>query len=133
MVVAGVHWMLVSVMAVLPHTCVMSLVRVNSGVQVARGRSVFVTDKELQFNMDQTTDSCKVEVVLNEPVTQRVGKLTPQVRIYSFCVASWCHNLFTYYTALNFSVESFCPIVLHLGLHHIYSLTAVYDYINCSY
>uniref|UniRef100_A0A8C7DVB6 Fras1 related extracellular matrix 1b n=1 Tax=Oncorhynchus kisutch TaxID=8019 RepID=A0A8C7DVB6_ONCKI len=55
-----------------------SLVQVNSGVQVGRGRSVFVTDKELQFNVDQTSD-CKVEVVLNEPVTQRVGKLTPQV------------------------------------------------------
>uniref|UniRef100_A0A8C7RB87 Fras1 related extracellular matrix 1b n=1 Tax=Oncorhynchus mykiss TaxID=8022 RepID=A0A8C7RB87_ONCMY len=57
---------------------ILSLVQVNSGVQVGRGRSVFVTDKELQFNVDQTSD-CKVEVVLNEPVTQRVGKLTPQV------------------------------------------------------
>uniref|UniRef100_A0AAZ3NRL8 C-type lectin domain-containing protein n=1 Tax=Oncorhynchus tshawytscha TaxID=74940 RepID=A0AAZ3NRL8_ONCTS len=57
---------------------IFSLVQVNSGVQVGRGRSVFVTDKELQFNVDQTSD-CKVEVVLNEPVTQRVGKLTPQV------------------------------------------------------
>uniref|UniRef100_A0A8C7DFZ2 Fras1 related extracellular matrix 1b n=1 Tax=Oncorhynchus kisutch TaxID=8019 RepID=A0A8C7DFZ2_ONCKI len=47
-------------------------------ISVGRGRSVFVTDKELQFNVDQTSD-CKVEVVLNEPVTQRVGKLTPQV------------------------------------------------------
>ncbi|XP_071200823.1 FRAS1-related extracellular matrix protein 1b [Salvelinus alpinus] len=80
MAVAGVHsWMLLTLMAVLPHACAQqSLVRVNSGVQVGRGRSVFVTDKELQFNVDQTSD-CKVEVVLNEPVTQRVGKLTPQV------------------------------------------------------
>uniref|UniRef100_A0A673XNC9 Fras1 related extracellular matrix 1b n=1 Tax=Salmo trutta TaxID=8032 RepID=A0A673XNC9_SALTR len=80
MAVAGVHsWMLLILMAVLPHACAQqSLVQVNSGVQVGRGRSVFVTDKELQFNVDQTSD-CKVEVVLNEPVTQRVGKLTPQV------------------------------------------------------
>uniref|UniRef100_A0A4W5RFZ9 Fras1 related extracellular matrix 1b n=1 Tax=Hucho hucho TaxID=62062 RepID=A0A4W5RFZ9_9TELE len=80
MAVAGVHsWTLLTLMAVLPHACAQhSLVQVNSGVQVGRGRSVFVTDKELQFNVDQTSD-CKVEVVLNEPVTQRVGKLTPQV------------------------------------------------------
>uniref|UniRef100_A0A8C7DG37 Fras1 related extracellular matrix 1b n=1 Tax=Oncorhynchus kisutch TaxID=8019 RepID=A0A8C7DG37_ONCKI len=80
MAVARVHsWMLLTLMAVLPHACAQqSLVQVNSGVQVGRGRSVFVTDKELQFNVDQTSD-CKVEVVLNEPVTQRVGKLTPQV------------------------------------------------------
>lgn len=44
-----------------------------------RGQSVPVTKEELQFNTDGTSEACKVEVVLNEPVTQRVGKLTPQV------------------------------------------------------
>uniref|UniRef100_A0A6Q2YFW8 C-type lectin domain-containing protein n=1 Tax=Esox lucius TaxID=8010 RepID=A0A6Q2YFW8_ESOLU len=61
-----------------PETQAASLVQLNSGVQVGRGRSVYVTNKELQFNMDQASE-CKVEVVLNEPVTQRVGRLTPQV------------------------------------------------------
>ncbi|KAL1023166.1 hypothetical protein UPYG_G00037220 [Umbra pygmaea] len=71
-------WMLLTMMAVKPHECAQSLVRLNAGVQVRRGRSVYVTDKELQLNVDPRSD-CKVEVVLNEPVTQRVGKLTPQV------------------------------------------------------
>lgn len=94
MAVAGVHsWMLLILMAVLPHACAQqSLVQVNSAVQVGRGRSVFVTDKELQFNVDQTSD-CKVEVVLNEPVTQRVGKLTPQVRGSSPCYFSMMTNV----------------------------------------
>ncbi|KAJ8374811.1 hypothetical protein SKAU_G00053910 [Synaphobranchus kaupii] len=56
-----------------------SLVRLNTGIQVSRGQSVHVTEKELQFSSLDEQDTCKVEVVLNEPVTQRVGKLTPQV------------------------------------------------------
>lgn len=57
-----------------------SLVRVNLGLVVSRGQSVFVTDKELALRAPEETDACKVEVILNEPVTQRVGKLSPQVR-----------------------------------------------------
>jgi len=56
-----------------------ALVVVNSGVEVARGRSVFVTERELKISPGPIAD-CKVEVVMNEPVTQRVGRLTPQVR-----------------------------------------------------
>ncbi|XP_035509431.1 FRAS1-related extracellular matrix protein 1b [Morone saxatilis] len=63
--------------------CSGSLVVVNSGVQVSRGRSVFITEKELKIIVDPTAD-CKVEVVMNEPVTQRVGRLTPQVFDCSF-------------------------------------------------
>uniref|UniRef100_A0A665VGY6 Fras1 related extracellular matrix 1b n=1 Tax=Echeneis naucrates TaxID=173247 RepID=A0A665VGY6_ECHNA len=51
---------------------------VNSAVKVTRGYSVFITEKELKVDKDPTAD-CKVEVVMNEPVTQRVGRLTPQV------------------------------------------------------
>ncbi|XP_034738010.1 FRAS1-related extracellular matrix protein 1b, partial [Etheostoma cragini] len=58
--------------------CSESLVVVNSGVEVTRGRSVFVTEKELKISVEATAD-CKVEVVMNEPITQRVGRLTPQV------------------------------------------------------
>nr|XP_040040685.1 FRAS1-related extracellular matrix protein 1b isoform X1 [Gasterosteus aculeatus aculeatus] len=63
--------------------CGGSLVAVNSGVEVARGRSVLVTERELKIATGPTVD-CKVEVVMNEPVTQRVGKLTPQVFDCSF-------------------------------------------------
>lgn len=76
--IGAVSLMFLTVTAVLPYACSESLVVVNSGVEVARGRSVFVTDTELSINVDPTAD-CKVEVVLNEPVTQRVGTLTPQV------------------------------------------------------
>ncbi|XP_059839500.1 FRAS1-related extracellular matrix protein 1b [Hypanus sabinus] len=55
------------------------LVQLNGGIIVGRGQYSFVTDNDLQFNIPKAKDSCKVEVVLNEPVTQRVGKLTPQV------------------------------------------------------
>lgn len=66
--------------------CGGSLVVVNSGVEVARGRSVFITEKELTIGVDPTAD-CKVEVVMNEPVTQRVGRLTPQVRTHLLTVS----------------------------------------------
>ncbi|XP_067085731.1 FRAS1-related extracellular matrix protein 1b [Osmerus mordax] len=74
-----VHSWMLTVMVVLPHAWAQSLVGVNSGVRVTRGRSVFVTEKDLLLNFDPITDSCKVEVVLNEPVTQRAGTLSPLV------------------------------------------------------
>ncbi|XP_056132911.1 FRAS1-related extracellular matrix protein 1b [Lampris incognitus] len=55
-----------------------SVVVMNSGVEVGRGRSVSLTQRELRFREVQE-ENCKVEVMLNEPVTQRVGKLSPQV------------------------------------------------------
>nr|DBA17788.1 TPA: hypothetical protein GDO54_016111 [Pyxicephalus adspersus] len=50
----------------------------NKGVTVGRGQSVYITENELGFNVPIDGDSCKVEVVLNEPTTQRVGFLSPQ-------------------------------------------------------
>lgn len=61
--------------------CSGRLVEVNSGVEVIRGRSAFITKKELKISVEPPAD-CKVEVVMNEPVTQRVGRLTPQVRTH---------------------------------------------------
>ncbi|KAM4575435.1 FRAS1-related extracellular matrix protein 1b [Fundulus diaphanus] len=60
-----------------------SLVQVNSGVQVLRGGAVSVTRSHLKIQVDLSSD-CRVEVVQNEPVTQRVGKLTPQMFDCSF-------------------------------------------------
>ncbi|XP_023194698.1 FRAS1-related extracellular matrix protein 1-like isoform X1 [Xiphophorus maculatus] len=59
------------------------MVKVNPGVQVLRGRSVSITELDLEIQVDPSSD-CKVEVVLNEPVTQWVGKLTPQMFDCSF-------------------------------------------------
>lgn len=73
--------MLLLLLAVAAGVCSGSLVVTNSGVEVSRGRSAFVTEKELKISVDATAD-CKVEVVMNEPVTQRVGRLTPQVRTH---------------------------------------------------
>nr|XP_008101362.1 PREDICTED: FRAS1-related extracellular matrix protein 1 isoform X1 [Anolis carolinensis] len=56
-----------------------SFVNVNRGVKVMKGQSVFMSQEDLQFSIPKEKDACKVEVVMNEPITQRVGKLTPQV------------------------------------------------------
>ncbi|KAG7461901.1 hypothetical protein MATL_G00196120 [Megalops atlanticus] len=56
-----------------------SLVRVNRGLRVKRGQSAYLQEEDLQFDIPKEKDVCKVEVVLNEPITQRVGTLTPQV------------------------------------------------------
>ncbi|CAJ0938500.1 unnamed protein product [Ranitomeya imitator] len=55
-----------------------SLVLTNNGLRVGRGQTVYVTEKDLTFSVPHDKDSCRVEVVLNEPTTQRVGTLTPQ-------------------------------------------------------
>uniref|UniRef100_A0A8C0HGV7 FRAS1 related extracellular matrix 1 n=1 Tax=Buteo japonicus TaxID=224669 RepID=A0A8C0HGV7_9AVES len=56
-----------------------SYISVNLGVKVMKGQSVFLSEDDLKFSIPREKDVCKVEVVTNEPITQRVGKLTPQV------------------------------------------------------
>ncbi|NXW50503.1 FREM1 protein, partial [Nyctiprogne leucopyga] len=56
-----------------------SFISVNLGVKVMKGQSVFLSEDNLKFSIPREKDVCKVEVVINEPITQRVGKLTPQV------------------------------------------------------
>ncbi|XP_008565946.1 PREDICTED: FRAS1-related extracellular matrix protein 1-like [Galeopterus variegatus] len=56
-----------------------TFISVNRGVKVTKGSSAFLSPEDLQFAIPRQKDACKVEVVRNEPVTQRVGKLTPQV------------------------------------------------------
>lgn len=56
-----------------------SLVKVNKGLKVNRGQTAYLQEDDLQFHIPRQKDVCKVEVVLNEPITQRVGKLMPQV------------------------------------------------------
>ncbi|XP_068164367.1 FRAS1-related extracellular matrix protein 1a isoform X2 [Antennarius striatus] len=56
-----------------------SLVKVNKGLKVKRGQAAYLREGDLQFHIPRQKDGCKLEVVLNEPITQRVGKLLPQV------------------------------------------------------
>ncbi|NXA13983.1 FREM1 protein, partial [Sapayoa aenigma] len=56
-----------------------SFIIVNLGVKVMKGQSVYLSEDDLKFSIPREKDVCKVEVVINEPITQRVGKLTPQV------------------------------------------------------
>lgn len=56
-----------------------TFIRVNRGVRVMKGSSAFLSGDDLKFAIPKEKDACKVEVVMNEPITQRVGKLTPQV------------------------------------------------------
>uniref|UniRef100_A0A3P9C444 Fras1 related extracellular matrix 1a n=1 Tax=Maylandia zebra TaxID=106582 RepID=A0A3P9C444_9CICH len=49
------------------------------GLKVKRGQSAYLHVEDLQFHIPHQKDSCKLEVVVNEPITQRVGKLVPQV------------------------------------------------------
>ncbi|KAJ8277504.1 hypothetical protein GJAV_G00075890 [Gymnothorax javanicus] len=79
MAVLEICWFLLTLWTVTSPSGAESLVQRNTGIQVNRGQSVYVTEKELQFSNLGEEDACKVEVVLNEPVTQRVGKLSPQV------------------------------------------------------
>ncbi|KAH0628328.1 hypothetical protein JD844_009328 [Phrynosoma platyrhinos] len=62
-----------------------SFVNVNHGMKVMKGQSVFLSQEDLQFSIPREKDACKVEVVMNEPITQRVGKLTPQGNFYPHC------------------------------------------------
>lgn len=63
-----------------------SYISVNLGVKVMKGQSVFLSEDDLKFSIPREKDVCKVEVVTNEPITQRVGKLTPQV--FGLCCAA---------------------------------------------
>uniref|UniRef100_A0A8D0WFJ8 FRAS1-related extracellular matrix protein 1 n=1 Tax=Sus scrofa TaxID=9823 RepID=A0A8D0WFJ8_PIG len=70
---------LLLLLLLLPDGASPSLVSVNRGVQVMKGSSAFLSQDDLKFAIPEEKDTCKVEVVMNEPITQRVGKLTPQV------------------------------------------------------
>ncbi|CAN9500847.1 unnamed protein product [Ophioblennius macclurei] len=50
----------------------------RSEVQVPRGGVVILEEAELQLR-NHSADNCKVEVVTDEPMTQRVGQLTPEI------------------------------------------------------
>uniref|UniRef100_A0A8B9NTL9 FRAS1 related extracellular matrix 1 n=1 Tax=Apteryx owenii TaxID=8824 RepID=A0A8B9NTL9_APTOW len=71
-------WLFLLLAVILRVVCA-SFISVNLGVKVMKGQSVFLSEDDLKFSIPREKDACKVEVVINEPITQRVGKLTPQV------------------------------------------------------
>ncbi|XP_070794695.1 FRAS1-related extracellular matrix protein 1 [Pituophis catenifer annectens] len=71
-------WVLLLFALNLKTTC-STFVSINQGLKVMRGQSVFLSPNELQFSIPREKDTCKIEVVMNEPISQRVGKMTPQV------------------------------------------------------
>ena len=75
----GLSALLLLLLRLLPGWASPSLIRVNRGVRVMKGSSAFLSQDDLKFAIPKEKDACKVEVVMNEPITQRVGKLTPQV------------------------------------------------------
>lgn len=56
-----------------------TFISINRGLRVTKGCSAFLSGDHLKFAIPKEKDACRVEVVMNEPITQRVGKLTPQV------------------------------------------------------
>ncbi|XP_028263008.1 FRAS1-related extracellular matrix protein 1a [Parambassis ranga] len=72
-------WTLLPILLGLICSSAGSLVKVNKGLKVKRGQSSYLQEGDLKFLIPQQKDACKVEVVLNEPITQRVGKLMPEV------------------------------------------------------
>nr|XP_035930108.1 FRAS1-related extracellular matrix protein 1 isoform X1 [Halichoerus grypus] len=56
-----------------------TFISLNRGLRLLKGSSTFLSGDDLKFAIPKEKDACKVEVVMNEPMTQRVGKLTPQV------------------------------------------------------
>ncbi|XP_044612743.2 FRAS1-related extracellular matrix protein 1 isoform X8 [Equus asinus] len=70
---------LLLLLLLLPGWASPTFVSTNRGVRVVKGSSAFLSGDDLKFAIPKEKDACKVEVVMNEPITQRVGKLTPQV------------------------------------------------------
>ncbi|XP_039946786.1 FRAS1-related extracellular matrix protein 1 isoform X2 [Hirundo rustica] len=71
-------WLFLLLPVVLRVVC-SSFISVNLGVKVMKGQSAFLSQEDLKFSIPREKDVCKVEVVINEPISQRVGRLTPQV------------------------------------------------------
>nr|XP_018668634.1 FRAS1-related extracellular matrix protein 1 isoform X2 [Ciona intestinalis] len=73
--------MLIFVLALVVNCCLGNThaqqIRHNYGIEVANGRVVYMTKNLLSFPSDPETP-CKVEVVQNEPMYQKVGSFTPE-------------------------------------------------------
>ncbi|XP_071952091.1 FRAS1-related extracellular matrix protein 1-like [Antedon mediterranea] len=69
-----------------------NLVKINNGVSVSIGRSVKIDKTMLSFSRVNMMDTCKVELINNEPMTQRVGQFEPQVFDCDYFAGSLCYT-----------------------------------------
>lgn len=58
-------------------------------ISVDIGRSVFLRKDDLVFVDTTKKSECRVEVVQNDPITQRVGRLEPTVRKLSLLISEY--------------------------------------------
>ncbi|CAH1774292.1 unnamed protein product [Owenia fusiformis] len=56
-----------------------SVIITNNAITVKIGRAVFIDPKDLTFTPTDTSTVCKVRVVTNDPITQKVGRIHPQM------------------------------------------------------
>lgn len=47
------------------------------------GRNVYLKRDDIRFSVTEKDDECRVEVVRNDPITQRVGYVEPHVSVIS--------------------------------------------------
>ena len=79
--IAGTAVFLLAVMS-WPLLAIGQLVVTNVGLHVPIGRSVYVDPSVLYIEPPLPGEVCKVEVAVQEPLYQRVGRLEPQVSYY---------------------------------------------------
>lgn len=65
-------------------------------LSVKIGRSVYINPSNLVFRPLSRNVECKVEVVNNDPITQRVGTVEPQVGIFDILFIVYFTNLQDY-------------------------------------
>lgn len=72
-----------------------TFISINRGLRVMKGSSAFLSGDHLRVAVPKEKDACRLEVVMNEPVTQRVGKLSPQVGRVLFLFRHVCVCLYS--------------------------------------
>ncbi|CAG5123557.1 unnamed protein product, partial [Candidula unifasciata] len=70
---------LVAIAAIIfiPHECGGRLVVRQKDLVVDIGRSTYLTREDLAISTVRRGESCRVEVATADPITQRVGRITP--------------------------------------------------------
>lgn len=63
--------------------CTCKVVVHKADISVKIGRSVYLRPEDLYIETMEN-EKCRVEVITNDPITQRVGHLEPQVKKKSF-------------------------------------------------
>lgn len=77
-----VYGIIVVLVCLLPSIARAALVLRTNTVTVRVGRTVFLSADDIVIRKARKNDEgCRIEVVQNDPITQRVGMLQPKVRI----------------------------------------------------